>query len=230
MNAVYMLPSLVEKVQKSFIEAPTASRSHAGTPLAVSLARERAIMHDTFHRQRLIEATMNTSSSSSLLHGDAAYMTAIANLRHREAMLNLDRAIHEAEKRRYNNFPYPSLSATFAGVLPGSASLTSNVSSVHNAYGVGNLARGLSVGSSSSLGSSFHGRALLHSRLGESGSGDVIDRVDLNRGILPMRGLPYSANLTSRSRERLAEVEHLLKQGVPSQCNDRSGVGNTKSP
>ena len=55
------------------------------------------MLHDSFHRQRLLEATMGTSASSSSVHDDAAYMTALANLRHREAMLNLVRDVSEAK-------------------------------------------------------------------------------------------------------------------------------------
>jgi hypothetical protein len=190
-------------------------------------------MQDTFQRQRMIAATMNPSASSSSLHCDAAYMTAIANLRHREALLNLDRAIHEAEKRRYNSFSYPSpLASNFASGLPGSGSLPSNMPSFHHAYRVGNLTRGLSIGSASALGSSFHEGALLHSRLGGSGShlkGDIHDRLALHPGVLPVREIPFSSNLTSRSREMLAEVDHLLKSRATSQ-HDHSNDSNPKSP
>lgn len=233
MGAVYMLPSLVEKVQNSFIETPTASRSIFGIPFDSSLARERAIMQGNFHRQRLIEATVNPPASSSCIQGDTTYMTAIANLRHREAMLNLDRAIHEAEKRRCTSFPYPSpFSSSFAAGLPGSASLP-DMTSVHHPYGIGNLTRGLSIGSTSSLGSSFHGRALLHSRPVGSDihlKGDIRDRVALHPGVLSVRDIPFSSSLTSRSSERIAEMERLLKSHTMSQCMDRTDGNNPKSP
>jgi hypothetical protein len=233
MDDVYTLPSLAEKVQNSFIETPTASQSRLGTPFVGALARERALMQDTLNRQRLIEATMSTSASSTCLHGDATYMTAVANLRRREAILNLDRAIHEAEKRRYGSFPYANpILPRLASVLPGSASFPSNVPSIHHAYGASSSTRGLSIGTTSPLGSIFHERALLHSRLGginDQLKGDIRDRVSLHPGVLPMRDFPISTNLTSRSRERLAEIEHLLKLRSPSKRVDRVDDSNPKS-
>jgi hypothetical protein len=219
-----MLPSMITNVQNGFSDTPTASRLLLGESTAAAFATDRAFLHEQLRRQRLIDATMNSDRSSGKPHDDAAYMTAIANLRHQEAMLNLDRAIHEAEKRRYASIGYPShLSSSFAGGLSGTTALPPSFSSQHPSLmaGIGHLARGLSGGSSTSFGSSLvgnnlHERTLLHSRLLEgSGSplkGNFRDQVTLHPGALPIIDGPfYSSSLHALSRERLSGMDDILK-------------------
>ncbi|KAG7369130.1 hypothetical protein IV203_031873 [Nitzschia inconspicua] len=229
----------------SFLDTPTASRNLLNdSSTASTIAADRTAFHESLRRQRLIEAAMSTSTSNAGLHSDAAYMTAINNLRHREAMFHLDQAIHEAEKRRYKSLAYPShLTSSFVDRLPVISVLPSSVSSLHRPpliHGVGNLSRGISAGSSgvsldSSAGTSLHDRALLQSRFGGTTSPlkrDFCDRAALHSGLLSMRDYPYSStSLNSGSRERLADMELLIRsRSLGGSSLDGSGRSNPQSP
>ncbi|KAG7348427.1 hypothetical protein IV203_017132 [Nitzschia inconspicua] len=229
----------------SFLDTPTASRNLLhDSSTASTIAADRTAFHESFRRQRLIEAAMSTSTSNVGLHSDAAYMTAITNLRHREAMFHLDQAIHEAEKRRYKALAYPShLTSTFVDRLPVISVLPSSVSSLHRPpliHDVGDLSRGISTGSSgvsldSNAGTSLHDRALLHSRFGGTTNPlkkDFCDLAALHSGLLSMRDYPYSsASLNSRSRERLADMELLIRsRSLGGNSLDGSDRSNPQSP
>ncbi len=56
--------------------------------------------------------------SPSGIPDDASYQRALASLRHREAMLSLDKAIHEAEMRRRISSMTSNLSSSFPSNLP----------------------------------------------------------------------------------------------------------------
>ena len=86
-------------------------------------------------------------------------MNALANLKHQETMLNLDCAIHEAQKKRYANIASSasSLPANLPGNLPFGRSTSTALNPMlsplnRQLFQVGSLARQLSLGSGSPLG------------------------------------------------------------------------------
>lgn len=233
-GGVHMLPSMVANVQNGFADTPTASRSLIGDSATSAFATDRALLHERIRRQQLLEATaMNTSSSSGGTNDDAAYISAIANLRHQEAMLNIDRALHQAEKRRYQSIGYPGqLTSSFSAGLPAASS----VSSLHHPLLLhGNVSRGLSLGNSSAtlgsiLGTGLHEHARLHSQFGGPTSplkGDLRDRLTIQPYLYPGQDVPYSsASMTSQSRERLAEMEKLLQSSRARSIGGHTMHGN----
>ena len=101
--------------------SPTTSRSSTSMPATKSMAMvpnlqdstssstsssstaidHQSLLREALRRQQFLEASRNSRfPSSGGMQDNAAFMSALANLKHQESMLSLDRAIHEAEKRR----------------------------------------------------------------------------------------------------------------------------------
>ncbi|KAL3906844.1 MAG: hypothetical protein SGILL_009111, partial [Bacillariaceae sp.] len=115
-------------------------------------AIDRNLLQEALRRQQFLEASRNSTFPSG--GSDAAYMSALANLKHQETMLNLDRAIHEAEKRRYVNMASAaaSIPPNLSHKLPFSRSTSESLNPVlsplsRGLFQVGGLARQLSLGS-----------------------------------------------------------------------------------
>lgn len=223
-GSVQMLPPFVSHIENGFRATPTFPKGFIGNTATASM--DRSVIHETLRRRRLMEASLAPTLPNNRLQDDAAYMTALASLKHREAMLSLDRAIHEAEKRRYTSMAAVAAHRpnSFSHHLPGELSSGPEFSFIPYGSGlspnVGGLSRGVSIPSSSSSTSSLRERSLLRWSLDGSGNRSSPSRTGiqgtaaLHFSHLPMSlvDLPYhSASLAARSRERLDDVQQYLK-------------------
>jgi hypothetical protein len=113
--------SLAAQQRSLFLEKSNAMLRLGQSPIGGTSAKlmNETLIQEVLQRQRLMDASMSSTLSSGNVHEDAAYMNALAALRHREAMLNLDKAIHEAQKRRYTTNFSNSLSNGFIGSTSG---------------------------------------------------------------------------------------------------------------
>ena len=145
--------------------APSLQASSTSSTASSATAVNSNLLQEALRRQQVLEASRNSNFPSG--GSDAAYMNALANLKHQETMLNLDRAIHEAEKRRYVSMA-ASGTSTFPSNLSGnlpfgrstSTSLNPMLSPLNRGlFQVGSLARQLSLGSGSPLGGGIRDQA-----------------------------------------------------------------------
>ena len=76
----------------------------AGMPAQLRLGESKidnTLLRDALHRQRIMDASMaSTAPTGNRSNMTDDYINALAALKHREAMLNLDKAIHEARALR----------------------------------------------------------------------------------------------------------------------------------
>jgi hypothetical protein len=157
-SSMLALQSLAPSLQESSTSSSTSSSSNTV---------DWNLLHEALRRHKLLEASRNSSFSAvgGSIRDDATYMAALAKLRQQETMLNLDRAIHEAEKRRYaslaTNVSFPNnLSHNLPFARAGSTSMNPLLSSLNpGLFQVGSVARHLSLSNSlrdhSTLHSSF---------------------------------------------------------------------------
>ncbi|KAL3919785.1 MAG: hypothetical protein SGILL_003580 [Bacillariaceae sp.] len=119
--------------------APNLQESVSSSASSSSTTINPSLLQEALRRQQLLEASRNSMFPSSGVGGggvpdSTAYMAALANLRHKESMLSIDRAIHEAERRRLQSL----LAPLNQGLYPGGVTAAS-------------LSRSLSLGARSPL-------------------------------------------------------------------------------
>mmetsp|Transcript_284 Transcript_284/g.485 ORF Transcript_284/g.485 Transcript_284/m.485 type:complete len:414 (+) Transcript_284:192-1433(+) len=161
---------------------------------------DSAFLQEVLHRQRLMDNSM-----SSVVSDDSVYLNAIASLRHREAMLNLDKAIHEAQKRRYASMT--------AGSYPGGI-LASGLP--HSALPLNHpLLSGLGMGGSSA--------ASFMNPMGISNGDSIRERAALHASLLSgsQHGLGLSSMPSSKGKLTGMHHQSLKTPAAPSMEHQR---------
>jgi uncharacterized protein (DUF849 family) len=97
--------SIVDSLPSVGRSAAAAASTIAGMPAQLRLGESKldsTLFRDALQRQRIMDVSMTSTTlagSRPTMSGDE-YINALASLKHREAMLNLDKAIHEARALR----------------------------------------------------------------------------------------------------------------------------------